>query len=215
MDKRTRGSRTINGIIEFVSIAMLTVLFSYNLGKLFRMKKKAQQFFVLFSLGVVFIPLPTLSPAQYTLSLLPNFSIGTIALLGIFLGKQLKGVKLFSSQDFALLCAWNLLLSLSLYASSFSLIAFDLYYLGYGFSGWFIITAGLTLILLFQQSQLFYIFLAYIIAFNLNLSYANNFFDYIVDPLAALISLFVLIWMAVQLIFHKGFTRAKEQRVCN
>jgi len=149
-------------------------------------------------LVLIFVPFLRLSIAEYSLSLVPNFSVGSIAIFTGVLWKRITGKTLLSQRDFNLFCLWNTLLALCLYISSLSLIDFDLYYLGYDFSMWFIMVAMLTTFLVWLQNPLFYIFIAYIIAFNLGLSFTNNFFDYIIDPVAVIISLGSLTMLATR-----------------
>ena len=107
--------------------------------------------------------------------------MGIIFLLIILLTKELSGRELLREKDLLWFSIWNLAVSLILYSSSLGFIGTDIYGTGYSFSLIFIITAVLTLALIFIKSRLYIIFTGYIVVFNLKIMPSDNFFDHITD----------------------------------
>lgn len=130
-----------------------------------------------------------LSFSEYLLSLNPNFSVGSIALLLISSVDKFRHKKILSSSELLLFSLWNIFISLLLYASFLGFFSFDLYSSGYGFSPWFMVPAFLTILLSLRRSPLAFIFLGYIAAFDLKLLPSDNFLDYITDGFLFLVSL--------------------------
>lgn len=165
---------------------------------------------ILLSAVIAVYPFTDLSLSDYILSLNPNFSIGSIAFLFLVLWKRFVGNSLLSDRDAAWFSVWNIAVCLCLYASYLGFIGVDVYPLGYGFSALFVLTAVLTIVLFLFRSPLSYIFISYIIAFDLKVLYSENFFDYIADGVLFFISLGVLISRAVKAMAAKS----TESRAC-
>ncbi len=148
------------------------------------------------------------STAGLLLSLSPVFSIGSTVLLSLFVIKAVtvnsavtesramagKGTTaaLLDRRDLLLFCLWNSFLGIGLYSSTLGLLPYDLYFLGYTFSWVFLLTALITLLVIFIGSRLAWIFLFYVIAWNHTLLPSPNFFDYIIDPVLFCISIVTL-----------------------
>lgn len=136
---------------------------------------------IILSAILCLLPIGELSIGAYILSFNPSFSVGIIALLIILLTKELSGRELLREKDLLWFSIWNLAVSLVLYSSSLGFIGTDIYGTGYSFSLIFIITAVLTLALIFIKSPLYIIFTGYIVVFNLKIMPSDNFFDHITD----------------------------------
>lgn len=149
-----------------------------------------------FSAVITLAPFSGLSLADYILSLNPNFSIGSLALVMVLLWPKFMGQPLLSERNLRVFCLWNVALSLVLFSSYLGLIPYDLYALGYHFSLWFIIMALITLITVWVWKPLSIIFVSYIAAFNLRLLPSPNFFDYLTDGFLLLMSLGLLFSLA-------------------
>jgi len=147
---------------------------------------------------LTFYPFAGLSAANYLLSVNPNFSIGSIALIFVLLWEQLARKPLLSNQHLLEFLAWNVAVSICLFTCYLGFFKYDMYALGYGFSIWFVITAMLTVILFLRRHPLSYIFIAYIVSFDLKLLPSNNFFDYITDGALFFISLGLLLFYGVR-----------------
>lgn len=141
---------------------------------------------------ITLVPFTGLSLAEYLLSVNPNFSIGSLALVFILLWPQFMGQPLLPDKQIRIFCLWNVALSFALFSSYLGLLPYDMYALGYNFSMWFIIMALLTVITIWCWHPLSYIFIAYIAAFNLRLLPSHNFFDYITDGFLLIMSLGML-----------------------
>lgn len=158
-----------------------------------QLRKASQKLIVLGLAAIVaLVPFSDLSLAEYLLSLNPNFSIGSVALVGVLLVPKLTGRHLISEKNLRIFCLWNVGLSVVLFSSYLGLLPFDLYALGYGFSPWFVVMAIITLAAVWVWSPLVVIFLSYIAAFNLGLLPSPNFFDYITDGFLLILSLWLL-----------------------
>lgn len=148
---------------------------------------------LLISLVAAFYPVNGLSVSDYMLSLNPNFSIGSIALLMIVVCNRMFDKKFLSDKDLMRFAIWNMIVSLFVFIPALGFTGLDIYAFGYGSYLLFIVMALITIYLVYKKSPLSYIFIAYIVAFNLKLLPSENFFDYITDGVLFFISLGVLI----------------------
>src|SRR3972149_12000237 len=169
---------------------------------------------IILSAILCLLPIGDLSIGDYILSFNPSFSVGIISLLIILLTKELSGRELLREKDLLWFSIWNLSISLILYSSSLGFIGTDLYGTGYIFSLVFIITAVLTLALIFIKSRLYIIFTAYIVVFNLKILPSDNFYDHITDGVlffasAIIILRFILRSKGVRLVNHQTDTEGK------
>lgn len=172
---------------------------------LFRLKAEIiKPIMILISVVATLYPFTGLSLAEYLLSLNPNFSIGSSTLVFLFLLKELGGKQLLSDRNLLWFSVFNVIVALCLYTSYMGFVRFDLYYQGYGFSAWFIIMLILTVILFIVRNHLSYIFIAYIIAFNLRLLYSDNFCDYIIDGILFLFSVGLLVSSLKRLLLRRA-----------
>jgi hypothetical protein len=153
---------------------------------------------------ITFVPLGGLSLADYILSLNPNFSIGSLALIVVLLWPKFIGKPLMSNKNLWIFCLWNVVLSLLLFSSYLGFMPFDMYASGYHFSLWFIIMAIITLIAVWVWNPLSIIFIAFIAAFNLRLLPSLNFFDYLTEGFLLLMSLGLLVSLVVSSIINRS-----------
>jgi hypothetical protein len=158
-----------------------------------KLNQRWQKLLVLALSAVIAVtPMGGLSLADYLLSLNPNFSIGSLALLVVLLWPAFTGKPLLSAKNLWMFCLWNVLLSLVLFFPYFGMMPpFETYALGYQFSPWFIFMAIITLIAVSAWNPLSVIFITYIVAFNLKLLPSPNFFDYLTDGFLFVMSIFV------------------------
>ncbi len=148
---------------------------------------------LLLSLIVALYPIRGLSLSDYILSLNPGFSIGSIALLMIVVCLSIFDRKLLTDKDLKRFVIWNIMISLFVFIPALGFTGQDIYASGYGSSLLFAVMAMVTIFLIYIKSPLSYIFIAYIVAFNLKLLPTDNFFDYITDGILFFISLGILI----------------------
>lgn len=147
---------------------------------------------IILSAILCFLPIGDLSIGAYILSFNPSFSVGIIFLLIILLTKELSGRELLRERDLLWFSIWNLSVSLVLYSASLGFIGTDIYGTGYSFSLIFIITAVLTLAMIFIKSPLYIIFTGYIVVFNLKILPSDNFFDHITDGVLFFASVIII-----------------------
>ena len=148
---------------------------------------------LLISLVAALYPVNGLSVSDYMLSLNPNFSIGSMALLLIVIYSRMFNRKLVTDKDLKRFVIWNIFISLFVFIPALGFTGQDIYASGYGSYLLFTVMALVTIFLVYKKSPLSYIFIAYIVAFNLRLLPSENFFDYITDGVLFFISLGILI----------------------
>lgn len=163
---------------------------------------------VILSAILCLLPIGDLSIGDYMLSFNPSFSVGIISLLIILLTKELSGRELLREKDLLWFSIWNLSISLILYSSSLGFIGTDMYGAGYRFSLIFVVTAALTLAMIFIKSRLYIIFTGYIVVFNLKILPSDNFFDHITDGVlffasAIIILRFILRYKGIRLVNYQ------------
>ncbi len=163
-------------------------------------------FIIPVSAVIALFPLSGISFSDYILSLNPCFSIGTIAYFIILLWKRFADEPLISERNMVLFAAWNVVVCLFLYTSYLGFVDIDLYPLGYGFSFLFVIVACLTVLLVLLKNPLSYVFISYIVAYDLNMLISQNYFDYITDTLLFFISIGILIEFLVSRFRGKNCT---------
>jgi uncharacterized membrane protein len=193
---RNRDPMVIKEYFQFLVpwlLVMLCIVSVCSWTNLCKFTQGWQKLLVLaLSAVITLTPIGGLSLADYLLSLNPNFSIGSLALLVVLLWQKFTGQPLLSDMNLWMFCLWNVIISLVLFSSYLGFIPYDMYASGYHFSLWFIIVAAITLIAVWSWNPLSVIFIAYIAAFNLKLLPSPNFFDYITDGFLLLLSLGIL-----------------------
>ncbi len=141
---------------------------------------------------IALYPVRGLSVSHYILSLNPVFSIGSMALLLIIVCNRIWKRNPVTDKDLKHFVIWNIFISLSVFIPALGFTGLDIYALGYGSRLLFAVMTLVTIFLVYQKSPLSYIFIAYIVAFNLKLLPSENFFDYITDGILFFISLGIL-----------------------
>ena len=185
-------------LFPFLFITWILYVIGFRLN-LIKPKKIAREIVVLYIAAfITFVPFTGLSLADLFLSVNPNYSIGSLALIIVLLWPKILDKPLLSTKQLWIFCSWNVVISLILFSSTLGLIPYDLYALGYNFSWWFIGMALLTLLAIWSWYPLSFIFLAYIAAFNLKVLPSYNFFDYITDGFLFIMSAGVLLFLAFQ-----------------
>ena len=153
---------------------------------------------LLFSLLIAIYPITGLSVSDYILSLNPCFSIGSMALLIIIICNRIWNRNLVNDKDLKRFVIWNIFISVFVFIPALGFTRMDIYALGYGSGLLFAVMALVTIFLVYQKSPLSYIFIAYIVAFNLKLLPSENFFDYITDGVLFFMSIGFLIALSIR-----------------
>jgi hypothetical protein len=187
----------INTVFEYICPVLIVLWIVSGLARLAGVKASSgaaiKGLILLFSLAIALYPVRGLSVSDYILSLNPSFSIGSIAFLLIIASNRLIKKRLLLHKDLMIFSGWNILISLIVFIPALGFTGQDIYASGYGFSLLFVVMALVTIFLVYKKSPLSYIFIAYIVTFNLQLLPSANFFDYITDGVLFFISLGVLI----------------------
>lgn len=183
-------------IVPFLLVALCVCFFSSWAD----IKNKTWHLIFVFivSACLTFIPFFDFSLAAYILSVNPNFSIGSLALITIIIIPYFLDQPILKEKYLISFCLWNLTLSLGLFSCYLGFVPYDLYALGYGLSPWFVVMAIITLLLVWAGNPLSLIFLAAIAAFHLKLLPSGNFFDYLTDGFLLILSVGVLVCFAVK-----------------
>jgi len=187
----------IDTVYEYICPVLIVLWIVSGLARLAGVKASSgaaiKGLLLIFSLVIALYPVRGLSVSDYILSFNPSFSIGSIALLLIVVSNRIINKRLLLHKDLMILSGWNILISLIVFIPALGFTGQDIYASGYGFSLLFVVMALVTIFLVYKKSPLSYIFIAYIVAFNLQLLPSGNFFDYITDGVLIFISLGTLI----------------------
>jgi hypothetical protein len=179
-------------IFQYLTSALVVVsLFSIIANRIYPIIKWSQPYrliFLIISLLLALVPFGGISVVKMLLSLNYSYSMGlTILLLVTIINKFFK-VLLLSQWDSLYISIFNIVLGLILYTTSLGFIPYDIYYAGYNFWPLFFIISVLIIIMVLGGSRLQWVFVAYILAWNMRLIPSPNFFDYMIDPLLFFIS---------------------------
>jgi hypothetical protein len=190
------GKQYIQNLFPFLLVTLILYGIAF---KFIKSKKIFHEIIILYIAAfLTFVPLGGLSLGDYILSVNPNYSLGSIALVLVLLWPKIMDKPLLSKKHLMIFCSWNVVFSLILFASNLGLIPYDMYAQGYNFSLLFVVMGLLTLVSVWLWYPLSFIFLAYIAAFNLKLLPSANFFDYITDGFLFLLSVGVLVFLGRQ-----------------
>jgi len=176
----------------YLSAALIVAsLFSIIANRIYPIFRWAPQYKLLFLIAsslLALIPFGGISAARMLVSFNYSYSMGLIIILLVTVIKIFFNVLLFSHQDSLYLSIFNIVLGIILYTTSLGFIPYDIYYYGYNFWPLFFIIFVLIIIPVFAGSRLQWVFIAYILWWNLKLIPSPNFFDYLIDPLLFFIS---------------------------
>ena len=143
--------------------------------------------------------------------------VPSIPLLGFLAGtvwKQFLGSDPFRPKDRLSGWAFGGLTGSILYPLSMGLGSFDPYALGWGWSALFPGVALLTICLIWKQNRVGVLLLVSIVAYDLRCLESSNFWDYFIDPVYWLLSVFLLIrevWNGI----HGEKQRSVPQTICS
>lgn len=169
--------------------------------------KKNKVFILITSAFILLLPIFNISFIELILSFNPVFSIGSLAMFSYLLLKNLGYKNLFLERDFYIFYIFNIVIGIILYSSFLGNIGIDIYYMGYDFSIIFVLLALITFISIILKSPLGYLFLLYILAFNIRLLPTDNLFDYIIDAPLFIISIVMLIFILINRFKNKSKTK--------
>jgi hypothetical protein len=144
------------------------------------------------ALGILVVPVQGISIAGWVRGLNANFCLPLTALLAVAVWEEEFGAKLFSARDWT--AGWVVIAAagVGLYPCALGWGSFDPYQWGWGFSPLFVGSAVLTGGLLWKQNRFGLVLLVAILAYHLGLLESNNYWDYLVDPIAWLVAALAL-----------------------
>ena len=136
----------------------------------------------------VILPISGLTTGRWLISLYANPSIPLTALLFSWVLKNAFQMNLLDMRAIQTCRGFSILAGAALYPMALGAGAFDPYPAGWHFSWLFVILLGATLMLLFLKNRFSVVLLATILAYNLHLLESSNLWDYLVDPILALVA---------------------------
>ncbi|MFZ4116328.1 MAG: hypothetical protein ACOYK6_06350 [Chthoniobacterales bacterium] len=139
--------------------------------------------------ALFFLPLGEISLARWSASLMSNTSIPLIGLLLVLLVERLFSCTLFRPQDWKTAWMFGACGGLLLYPAALGLGRIDPYSWGWGNSPFFIVVGFLILILLIAKNRFAILLLVAIAAFDSQFQASTNLWDYLIDPIYAVIAL--------------------------
>ncbi len=146
----------------------------------------------LISAGVVAIPIGGMPLARWLAGLNANFSLPLTGLLAVAVWEAAAGERLFSARDWTTGWAFGAIVGLLLYPFALGWGKFDPYTWGWHFSPLFVLMAGITGLLIWNQNRFGLLLLLSILAYRLRLLESTNYCDYVVDPAYCVISMTAL-----------------------
>ena len=149
--------------------------------------------------GLLFFPLGGFPLTYWSASLMSCFSLPLVALLLILIVERLFSCTLFSPQDWRAAWIFGAVGSLVLYPAALGLGRIDPYAWGWDVGSFFIVIACLTLVLLLARNRFAILLLIAIAAFDIKLQESTNLWDYLIDPIYAIVALL----MSMRYLFFK------------
>lgn len=149
------------------------------------------------SAALIFIPIKGIPLAGWVLGINANFSIPLTALLFGKLWQNATGVVLLDRHARQTAWIFGLFAGLALYPSVLGFgpaKALDPYGLGYGSTLCPLLLLALTVALLITRNRFGVVLVAAVFAYDFQLLESPNFWDYLVDPVFAILSLAVLVY---------------------
>jgi hypothetical protein len=101
---------------------------------------------------------------------------------------------LFSAGDWTAGWAFGAVAGLALYPLALGWGRFDPYEWGWSFSPLFVVSAALSVILLWKQNRFGLLLLLAILAYSLRLLESANYWDYLLDPVYCVVSMVAILW---------------------
>ncbi|HAS16821.1 MAG TPA: hypothetical protein DCR39_02770 [Nitrospiraceae bacterium] len=197
-------------IFQYLTSALVVVsIFSIIANRIYPIIKWSQPYRLIFLIIpslLALIPIAGISAARMLLSLNHSYSIGLTILLLVFIINKFFKVLLLSHRDSLYLSIFNIILGFILYTTSLGFISYDIYYAGYNFWPLFFIISVLIIILVLGGSRLQWVFIAYILGWNMKFIPSPNFFDYLIDPLLFFISTGVVASYMIKFARNTGIT---------
>jgi MFS family permease len=145
------------------------------------------------ALAVLLIPVEGVAVARWIAGVNANFSVPLIAILVVAVYERAFTRSLFSSSDWTACWIFGAICGLALYPLALGLSRFDPYEWGWHFSPLFVVVCALTVWLIWKQNQFGLLLLVAAVAFHLGVLESTNYWDYLLDPIYALVSCIVVI----------------------
>ncbi len=149
--------------------------------------------------GLLFCPVGGFPLIYWSSSLMSCFSLPLMGLLLILIIEQLFCCTFFSADDWKVAWIFGAAGSLVLYPAALGLGPIDPYAWGWGSGSFFILMASFTLVLLVARNRFAILLLIAIAAFDIKLQESTNLWDYLIDPIYAIVALM----MSMRYLFFK------------
>ena len=143
--------------------------------------------------GLLAVPAQGMPIAGWVRGLNANFSIPFTGLIAAAVWEEEFRRKLFSAGDWTAGWAFGAVAGLALYPLALGWGRFDPYEWGWSFSPLFVVSAALSVILLWKQNRFGLLLLLAILAYSLRLLESANYWDYLVDPVYCVVSMVAIL----------------------
>ncbi len=146
----------------------------------------------LICVGLLAWPVRGIPLGRWVAGLNANFSIPLTGLLLAALWRRATGQEMFTRGDWSVGWIFGCIAGFVLYPFALGWGAGDPYRWGWSFSFLYIGSALLTVLLIWKQNRFGLLLLLSIAAYQLHLLESTNYWDYLVDPVYFLLSLFMI-----------------------
>ncbi len=148
----------------------------------------------LIAAGLLAVPVQGIAIARWVTGINANFSIPFTGLLAAAVCEKAFSRKMLSSCDWLAGWVFGIIGGLVLYPLALGWGKFDPYGWGWNFSPLFVAVATLTGLLVWKQNRFGLLLLLSVLAFRLRLLESTNYWDYLLDPVYCLVSIFAFGW---------------------
>ena len=140
------------------------------------------------ALGVLLLPITGIVIARWVAGISANVSIPFAGMLAVAVWERAFRRRVFSLRDWDAGWSFGAISGLALYPLALGVGSVDPYEWGWRFSPLFVVMGALTGWLIWKQSGFGCLLLLAVVAFRLGLLESSNYWDYLLDPVYALVS---------------------------
>ena len=160
------------------------------------------------ALALLIVPIGGIVVARWVAGLNANFSVPLTGLLAAAVWERAFGTPILSAAEWRTAWLFGALGGLALYPFALGVGSFDPYEWGWRFSPLFVMTAALTVWLIWKRNKFGSLLLLAAAAFHLRLLESTNYWDYLLDPVFCIVSLVVIgRWSIARLRGKRSLTR--------
>lgn len=195
----------LNDIIGLLGCLLFVIALPLTFIRQPRFSRRAVIITILIAISIAIAPINNLLVMAYVRGVISDLSITSIILLGYFIASVYSGKEYISVTNKQALATMVLIAAALLYPFALGLGSWDSYAAGYG-SIWLYSLLSIVALLLFIMQRLFltWILLAGILAYLFSLLASQNLWDYLIDPILVIATVFYAL--------KTGIRRSPHQR---